>query len=64
MYSFFYPENNQRLLQSKEHAFETEEEAIAYWKDHHHIWEDITIPDGEPAFIQPNSGEIVVVRKI
>jgi len=62
MYSFFYPENNSRFSSAEEHIFDTIEKAIAYWKDRHQIWEDITIPGGEPAFM--NSGEIVVVRKI
>ena len=64
MYSFFYPENNSRFSNAEEHVFNTIEEAVAYWKDSRQIWEDVTVPGGEPAFMQPNTGEIVVVRKI
>lgn len=64
MYSFFHPENNQRLSNSKEHEFETIEEAIDYWKDRRTIWDDITVPGKEPAFMQPHTGEVIVIREI
>lgn len=64
MYSFFYPEDGSRMSFAKEHEFETVEAAVAYWKDRRQIWEEISVSNGEPAFMQPFSGEIVIVRKI
>ncbi len=64
MYSFFYPENNVRCSTASEHVFKTKKEAVDYWKDRRPIWQDITAMGGEPSFLQPNTGEVIVVREI
>lgn len=63
MFGFFYPENNQRFLDSM--VFENAKEAIEWWRDRRSTWQEI--PAGskdEAAFMNHNTGHIVVVREI
>lgn len=71
MYGFYYPENNQRYLASL--SFDSVEEAVAYFRDMRAMWREIKRgPDDKAAFLgkdkaaflNPLTGEIVVVREI
>jgi hypothetical protein len=63
MYGFFYPENGERFIASL--SFQTAQEAIDYWKDKRSTWQEIKAGGkDEAAFINPNTGDIVVVRRV
>ena len=64
MYGYFYPENNQRFLQSME--FETVRAAIDWFQDKRPMWGPLQpqrVGD-EMAFLNSLTGDIVVVRKL
>lgn len=67
-YGFFYPENNQRYLAGL--SFDSAAEAIEWWRDRRTHWQQLTITpvfaggSDVAAFLNPTSGEIVVVREI
>lgn len=68
MFGFFYPENNQRFLESV--SFDTAQEAIAYWRDKRAMWQELTVMpvfaggNDLAAWLNPMTGDIVVVREI
>jgi hypothetical protein len=63
MYGFFYPENGERFISSL--SFQTAQEAIDYWKDKRGTWQEIKAGSKDnAAFMNPNTGDIVVVRRI
>jgi hypothetical protein len=64
MYGYFYPENNQRFLQSME--FPTAQGAILWFRDRRSMWHSMAPQSAgdEAAFLNPMTGDIVVVRKL
>lgn len=66
MYSYFYPENNQRAFTGTDYEFETAQEAIDWFRDHKENWSD-TKARGEndfAAFMNFGTGDIIVVREM
>lgn len=62
-YGFFYPENNQRYLAGL--SFASAAEAIEWWRDRRNTWQEIPVGSkDEAAFMNPNTGHIVVVREV
>lgn len=63
MYTFFYPETNERLYPVGEHEYPTKQEAFDFWKSANPCgWADISF--SETSFMHQTTGEIVVIRKI
>lgn len=61
-FGFFYPENGERFLSM---SFDSAQEAIDWWRDRRSMW--VSIKAGskdQAAFMQPNTGHIVVVREV
>lgn len=63
-YGYFYPENNQRFLAQL--SFGSAEEAAAWWRDKRSMWQEIRAiePNDKAAFMNPITGDIVVVREV
>jgi len=63
MFGYFYPENGERFLASL--SFATVQEAIDYFRDKRATWEVVkAFPPDMTAFLNPRTGDIVVVREI
>ena len=63
MYGYFYPENNERYLESM--SFPTAQEAIDWFQNRRSTWNQVEPQDkSEAAFLSPYDGTIVVVRSV
>lgn len=64
MFGYFYPETNERYLAGLTLA--SVDEAIVAWRDRASHWKQIEAKGAtdKAAFMNPSSGDIVVVREV